>query len=111
MRIAAWVGVATTVAVLTAGAIFGLAAQSRADEITRRETFVDNNGQPLSPPEGYNFNYRLGIMQGIIVVPNGDVWALDFGKDQVVYIPKGDPARARSSVNRLMAIRRTTPAS
>jgi hypothetical protein len=46
MRIAAWVGVATTVAVLTAGAIFGLAAQSRADEISRRLTFVDANGQP-----------------------------------------------------------------
>jgi hypothetical protein len=46
MRIAAWVGVALTVAVLTAGAIFGLAAQSRADEITRRETFIDASGQP-----------------------------------------------------------------
>jgi tetratricopeptide (TPR) repeat protein len=46
MRVAAWIGVATTVAVLTAGAIFGLAAQSRADEITRRETFIDTNGQP-----------------------------------------------------------------
>jgi hypothetical protein len=46
MRITAWIGVAVTVAVLTAGAIFGLAAQSRADEITRRETFIDQNGQP-----------------------------------------------------------------
>jgi hypothetical protein len=46
MRVAAWVGVATTVAVLTAGAIFALAAESRGDEISRRFTFVDANGQP-----------------------------------------------------------------
>lgn len=46
LKVAAWVGVAATVAVLTAGAIFGLAAQSRADEISRRFTFVDTTGQP-----------------------------------------------------------------
>jgi hypothetical protein len=46
LRIAAWVGVAATVAVLSAGAIFGLAAQSRADEISRRLNFVDSSGQP-----------------------------------------------------------------
>jgi hypothetical protein len=46
MRIAAWAGVATTIAVLTAGAIFGLAAQSRSDEISRRLSFVDATGQP-----------------------------------------------------------------
>jgi hypothetical protein len=46
VHVAAWVGVATTVAVLTAGAIFGLAAQSRADEISRRLQFVDSSGQP-----------------------------------------------------------------
>ena len=34
-------------------------------------------------------------MQGIIVTPSGDVWALDFGKDKVVYLPKGDPAKAK----------------
>jgi hypothetical protein len=46
MRVVAWVGVAATVAVLTAGAIFGLAAQSRGDEISRRFSFVDSTGQP-----------------------------------------------------------------
>jgi hypothetical protein len=46
LRIAAWIGVATTLAVLTAGGIFGLAAESRADEINRRLSFVDMNGQP-----------------------------------------------------------------
>jgi hypothetical protein len=46
MRIAAWIGVAATLATLTAGAIFGLSAQSRADEINRRLSFVDMTGQP-----------------------------------------------------------------
>jgi hypothetical protein len=55
----------------------------------------DKVGKPLSPPEGYNFGGKLGIMQGIIVMPNGDVWALDFGGDKVVYLPKGDPGKAK----------------
>ena len=46
LKIGAWIGVAATVAVLTTGAILGLAAQSRADEISRRFNFVDSNGQP-----------------------------------------------------------------
>lgn len=55
----------------------------------------DKTGKPLSPPEGYNFGGQLGVMQGIIVTPTGDVWALDFEKDQVVYLPKGDPSRVK----------------
>jgi hypothetical protein len=47
----------------------------------------DNSGKPLSPPEGYNFNGQLGLMQGIIVTPSGDVWALG--------VSKSDPAKAR----------------
>ncbi|HEX9100988.1 MAG TPA: hypothetical protein VF997_02225 [Polyangia bacterium] len=46
LRVAAWIGVAATLAVLTAGAIFGLSAESRADEINRRLSFVDMNNQP-----------------------------------------------------------------
>ncbi|MCA1663357.1 MAG: hypothetical protein LC659_03655, partial [Myxococcales bacterium] len=46
LRVAAWIGVAATLAVLTAGAIFGLSAESRADEINRRLSFVDTNNQP-----------------------------------------------------------------
>jgi hypothetical protein len=46
LRVAAWIGVAATLAVLTAGAIFGLSAESRADEINRRLSFVDTAGQP-----------------------------------------------------------------
>jgi len=61
----------------------------------RSISVFDKHGKPLSPPTGYNFNGQLGLMQGIIVAPNGDVWALDFGKDQVVYLPQGDPARVK----------------
>ena len=46
LRVAAWIGVAATLAILTAGAIFGLSAESRADEINRRLSFVDTTGQP-----------------------------------------------------------------
>ncbi|HEY2748027.1 MAG TPA: hypothetical protein VGL86_25565 [Polyangia bacterium] len=46
LRVAAWIGVAATLAVVTAGAIFGLSAESRADEINRRLTFVDTTNQP-----------------------------------------------------------------
>jgi DNA-binding beta-propeller fold protein YncE len=55
----------------------------------------DNAGKPLSPPEGYNFGGQLGEMQGIIVTPTGDVWAADFGNDQLVYMPKGDPSQVK----------------
>jgi streptogramin lyase len=52
-------------------------------------------GRPLSPETGYNFGGQLGAMQGIIVTPNGDVWALDNDKDQIVYMPKGDATKGR----------------
>ena len=58
-------------------------------------SLFDKNGKPLSPPEGYNFGGKLRTMQGIIVTPNGDVWALDFGDDKVVYMPKGDPSKVK----------------
>jgi DNA-binding beta-propeller fold protein YncE len=37
-------------------------------------------GEPLSPDGGYNFDGKLGQMQGVIVAPNGDVWTVDNGK-------------------------------
>jgi hypothetical protein len=46
LRIAAWASVAATIPLVTTGAILGLAAQSRADEISRRLNFVDASGQP-----------------------------------------------------------------
>lgn len=46
LRTAAWCSVAATIALVTTGAILGLAAQSRGDEISRRLSFVDSSGQP-----------------------------------------------------------------
>src|SRR5271167_1786344 len=55
----------------------------------------DKNGKPLTPPEGITFNGQLGLMQGVIVAPSSDVWVVGLSKNQVVYIPKGDPAKAK----------------
>ena len=58
-------------------------------------TKFDNSGKPLSPPEGWTLDGRLGEMQGIIVTRTGDVWALDQGNNQLVYLPHGDPSQAK----------------
>jgi hypothetical protein len=52
-------------------------------------------GKPLSPETGYNFDGRLGQMQGILVAPNGDVWTVDNGNSQIVHLPGGDPSKGR----------------
>jgi hypothetical protein len=57
--------------------------------------FDRKTGKPLSPDTGYNFDGKLGAMQGIICTPSGDVWALDNNNDQIVYFPKGDPSKGR----------------
>jgi hypothetical protein len=55
----------------------------------------DKNGKPLTPPGGITFDGRLGLMQGIIVTPSGDVWALGVSKRQLLYFPKGDWTKGR----------------
>jgi hypothetical protein len=50
----------------------------------------DKDGKPLTPPDGINFGGRLGLMQGIITAPNGDLWALGISKRQLLHFPKGD---------------------
>src|SRR5271167_219960 len=55
----------------------------------------DKNGKPLTPPEGINFGGRLGLMQGVIVTPSGDVWVVGIEKSQLVYFPKGDINKGR----------------
>jgi hypothetical protein len=55
----------------------------------------DKNGKPLTPPEGITFNGQLGLMQGIIVTPSEDVWALGISKTQLVHFPKGDLTKGR----------------
>jgi len=53
-------------------------------------TVFDKTGKPLTPPEGITFNGQLGLMQGIIVAPNGDVWAVGISKNQLLHFPNGD---------------------
>lgn len=56
----------------------------------------DKNGKPLTPPQGITFDGRLGLMQGIIVVPgSGDVWALGASKGQLLFFPGGDYTQGR----------------
>lgn len=57
--------------------------------------FDRKTGQPLSPENGYNFDGKLGQMQGIIITPNGDVWTLDNEHSQVVHLPQGDASKGR----------------
>jgi hypothetical protein len=61
---------------------------------SRSISLFDRDGRPLSPPAGYDFGGKLGAMQSIIVTPGGDVWALDFGKDQIIHLPQGNPDKA-----------------
>ena len=77
------------------GGTFGAAVDSH-DNVwltsygTKSINVFDKNGKPLTPPEGINFGGRLGLMQGVIVTPSGDVWVLGIEKSQLVYFPKGD---------------------
>jgi len=58
-------------------------------------TVFDKNGKPLTPPKGITFDGQLGLMQGVIVTPSGDVWVLGISKNQLVYFPKGDLSQGR----------------
>jgi hypothetical protein len=55
----------------------------------------DKNGKPLTPPDGITFDGKLGLMQGVIVTPSGDVWVLGLEKSQLVFFPKGDLSKAK----------------
>jgi streptogramin lyase len=82
------------------GATFGAAVDARDDVWfssygSKSLAVFDKNGKPLTPPEGITFNGRLGLMQGIIVTPSGDVWALCISKSQLVHFPKGDINKGR----------------
>jgi len=58
-------------------------------------TVFDKNGKPLTPPDGITFGGKLGLMQGVIVTPSGDVWAVGLEKSQPVFFPKGDLTKGR----------------
>ena len=55
----------------------------------------DENGKPLTPPEGITFGGKLGLMQGIIATPGGDVWALGLSKNQLLFFPGGDYTKGK----------------
>src|SRR5262245_46792393 len=55
----------------------------------------DKNGKPLTPPGGITFNGQLGLMQGIIATPSGDVWALGISKRQLLHFPSRDWTKGR----------------
>ncbi|HTO72840.1 MAG TPA: hypothetical protein VMJ30_03425, partial [Gemmatimonadales bacterium] len=55
----------------------------------------DKNGKPLTPPDGITFDGKLGLMQGVIVTPSGDVWVLGLEKRQLVFFPKGDLTKGK----------------
>ena len=58
-------------------------------------TVFDKTGKPLTPPEGITFDGTLGLMQGIMVTPGGDVWALGVSKSQLLFFPQGDYKNGR----------------
>lgn len=58
-------------------------------------TFDRKTGKPLSPETGYNFDGKLGAMQGVMVAPNGDIWTLDNDHSWLVHLPKGDASKGR----------------
>jgi hypothetical protein len=58
-------------------------------------TVFDKNGKPLTPPDGITFGGKLGLMQGVIVTPSGDVWVLGVEKSQLVFFPNGDIAKGK----------------
>jgi len=82
------------------GGTFGAAVDSK-DNVwfsnygSKAIAVFDKSGVPLTPPEGINFGGKLGLMQGIIVTPGGDVWALGIEKSQLLHFPKGDLSRGR----------------
>jgi hypothetical protein len=82
------------------GGTFGAAVDAKDDAWltsygSKSISVFDENGKPLTPPEGINFGGKLGLMQGVIVTPSGDVWVLGIEKSQLVYFPNGDLTKGR----------------
>jgi streptogramin lyase len=82
------------------GGTFGAAVDSKDNAWfttygSKAIAVFDKNGKPLTPPQGINFGGRLGLMQGIIVTPSGDVWVLGIEKRQLVEFPGGDLSKGR----------------
>jgi len=82
------------------GGTFGLAVDAKDNAWfttygSKAIAVFDKNGKPLTPPQGITFDRRLGLMQGIIVTPSGDVWVVGVEKRQLVHFPNGDLSKGR----------------
>ena len=102
MRTAAWISVAVAVALATAGAILGLGAQNRADELQRRTTVLVNNQPPVYDSnqaeaynslvsEGHAYNtasIALLSVAGAALVTGGALFIADWAR-----VPKGEKSR------------------
>jgi tetratricopeptide (TPR) repeat protein len=102
LRAAGWVSVASAVALITGGAVVGLGAQSRADEIRRRTTLVSGD-QPLVytdsereayttlQSEGRSYNtaaISLFAVGGVAAATAITLFIVDFARK-----PKSEPAK------------------
>ncbi|HND11035.1 MAG TPA: hypothetical protein PLY80_11395, partial [Pseudomonadota bacterium] len=63
LRVAGWISVASAVALVTGGAVIGLGAQSRADELRRRTTLVVGD-QPLTYSDSERDAYTSLMSEG-----------------------------------------------
>ena len=52
-------------------------------------------GKALSPANGWTLGGKLGNMQGIIVVPGGDIWTVDLSNGYLIFLPNGDVTKAK----------------
>jgi hypothetical protein len=64
-----------------------------ASSFARTIAVFDLHGKPLTPPGGINFEGKLGMMHGVGVAPNGDVWIVDSTGDKLVHFPGGDQTK------------------
>jgi tetratricopeptide (TPR) repeat protein len=111
LRTGAWISVAVSVALATAGAILGLGAQNRADELQRRTTVLLNNQPPLysedqrqayeglvSEGRAYNSaSIALLSVAGVALAAGGAMFIADW-----VSRPKSEKSRLAKSEKRLL---------
>jgi hypothetical protein len=65
LRLAAWIGVGLTAALLTTSAMMALSAQSREDDLRRAQEFIDpRTGQPLEFSGSIKSDYEQNLSDG-----------------------------------------------
>src|SRR5262245_11347764 len=66
-----------------------------AGSFARTIAVFDLSGKPLVGPGGLNFGGKLGMMHGVGVAPNGDVWIVDSTGNKLVHFPGGDHQKGK----------------